>query len=235
VIHEQEFIEKAKVAADDRSGALTRNQIKQAIRQSGLTFEGDHGRAQLTANHRLGEGGKLGVLIGAAGAGKTTLLQPLVSAWQAQGKEVHGIALAWRQADDLTEAGIRKRDTKALSVFSKAVEKEQITLDRNAVVLVDELSLLGTRQGLDLVRLQEKHGFQLVMIGDNQQCQSIEAGGDYRTDPQGVGSGSGAGNPDDRSPADKAGAGGRGRVPGRKRRRCARHEARGSDRRISIR
>lgn len=176
VDHEREFIEKAKAAADDRSGALTRNQIKQAIRQSGLTFKGDHGRAQLNAIHRLGEGGKLGVLIGAAGAGKTTLLQPLVKAWQSSDRHVYGIALAWRQADDLTEAGIRKRDTKALSVFFKAVEKEQIALDRKAVVVVDELSLLGTRQGLELVRLQEKHGFQLVMIGDNRQCQSIEAG-----------------------------------------------------------
>ncbi|GEO42632.1 hypothetical protein SAE02_67800 [Skermanella aerolata] len=174
--HEQEFIEKAKAAADDRSGALSRNQIKQAIRQSGLSFEGDHGRAQLNAIHRLGEGGKLGVLIGAAGAGKTTLMQPLISAWQAHGKQVYGIALAWRQADDLTDAGIHQRDVKALSVFFQAVEKEQITLDRKAVVVVDELSLLGTRQGLELVRLQEKHGFQLAMIGDDRQCQAIEAG-----------------------------------------------------------
>ena len=41
------------------------------------------GQEQLEAIHRLGEGGRLGVLIGAAGIGKTTCLQPLVSAWQA--------------------------------------------------------------------------------------------------------------------------------------------------------
>ena len=53
------------------------------------------------------------MLTGVAGAGKTTLLQPLVDAWQAdtrfsaQGREVIGAAMAWRQADALQDAGIR--------------------------------------------------------------------------------------------------------------------------------
>ena len=95
-------------------------------------------------------------MIGAAGAGKTTLLQPLVSAWQEDQRRVYGIALAWRQADDLIDAGIARQDTKAISVFFKAVEKGDLVLDHKAVVVVDEVSLLGTRQGLDLLRLQDE-------------------------------------------------------------------------------
>ena len=49
-------------------------------------------------------------------------------------------------------------------------------LDRNSVVVVDEVGLLGTRQMLDLLRLQQKTGMQIVMVGDPRQCQSIEAG-----------------------------------------------------------
>ena len=56
------------------------------------------------------------------------------------------------------------------------MEKGTVTLGRQSVVVVDELSLLGTRQGLELLRLQADHGFRLVMIGDDKQCQSIEAG-----------------------------------------------------------
>ena len=173
---EKEFIAKAQTAASDRTNALPADRIAAAVDRSGLDFAGDHGKQQLKAIHDLGEGGKLGVMIGAAGAGKTTLLQPLVSAWQEDGRRVHGIALAWRQADDLIDAGIKREDTKALSVFFKSVEKGDVVLDHKSVVVVDELSLLGTRQGLDLLRLQDEHKFQLVMIGDNKQCSSIEAG-----------------------------------------------------------
>jgi ATP-dependent exoDNAse (exonuclease V) alpha subunit len=49
-------------------------------------------------------------------------------------------------------------------------------LDKNTVVVVDEVSLVGTRQFLDLLKLREERGFQLVAIGDQKQCQSVEAG-----------------------------------------------------------
>lgn len=175
-MQEREFIAKARAASSDTSDALPADSIKAAVERSGLDFTSEHGKQQLAAIHDLGEGGKLGVMIGAAGAGKTTLLQPLVSAWQEGERRVYGIALAWRQADDLIDAGIAREDAKAISVFFKAIEKGDITLDAKAVVVVDEMSLLGTRQALDLLRLQETHGFRLAMIGDDRQCQSIEAG-----------------------------------------------------------
>ena len=61
-------------------------------------------------------------------------------------------------------------------MFFEAVDEGRDRADRKSVVVVDEMSLLGTRQGLDLLRLQDEHGFRLVMIGDDKQCQSIEAG-----------------------------------------------------------
>lgn len=38
------------------------------------------------------------------------------------------------------------------------------------------MGTIGSRQMLDLLRLQERHGFRMVAIGDPKQCQSIEAG-----------------------------------------------------------
>jgi hypothetical protein len=104
------------------------------------------------------------------------LLAPLVDAWTAEGRTVFGAALAWRQSDDLGSAGIKAERLAAMSVFLERAEKQVYRLDRDSVVVVDELGLLGTRQLLELLRLQRQNGFQLVAVGDPKQCQSIEAG-----------------------------------------------------------
>jgi hypothetical protein len=103
------------------------------------------------------------------------LLKPLVRAWSEDGRVVHGIALAWRQSDDLAEAGIEGR-TRAVAAFLKAAERGQIELDPKSVVVVDELGLLGTRQLNDILTLQKRAGFQLIMLGDPKQMQAVEAG-----------------------------------------------------------
>jgi hypothetical protein len=122
----------------------------------------------------LAAGGRLGVAIGVAGAGKSTALAPLVDAWKEDGRQIFGITLAWRQAGDLGAAGIEERA--AVAAFIKRVEGGQYALDRNSVIVVDEVGQLGTRQLLELLRVQQRTGAQIVMVGDPKQCQSIEAG-----------------------------------------------------------
>ena len=51
-----------------------------------------------------------------------------------------------------------------------------MVLDRKAVVVVDELGLLGTRQLNAIMAAQAAKEFQLVMIGDPKQMQAVEAG-----------------------------------------------------------
>ena len=114
--------------------------------------------------------------IAAAGAGKTTALKPLVAAWRDQGRTVYGASLAWRQADDLTSAGIDKSNVKAFSVLLDGVRDGSIRLDRNSVVAVDEWGLIGTWGALRLLRMQERYGFAIVALGDDKQCASVEAG-----------------------------------------------------------
>ena len=111
-----------------------------------------------------------------AGSGKSTLLKPLVRAWQADGRVVHGIALAWRQSDDLAEAGIPAANTRAVAAFLRGLETGAVALDRKSVVVVDEVGLLGTRQLNAIMAAQAERQFQLVMIGDPKQMQAVEAG-----------------------------------------------------------
>lgn len=173
---EAELVQLAQAAAADRSVALSPQAIAAAAARSGYDFTSPHGTRQRAVMDQLGQGGRLAVAIGVAGSGKSTLLGPLVEAWTGEGRTVHGAALAWRQSEDLAGAGIARARLSAMSVFLDRAQKGQIALDRQSVVVVDELGLLGTRQLLDLLRLQRDRGFQLVAVGDPKQCQSIEAG-----------------------------------------------------------
>ena len=183
-VQERELVALATAAAGDRSAVLSPNDIERAVRRrealpleaGGLRFHGAHGEAQREIMDRLGRRGRFAVAIGVAGAGKSALLAPLVDAWREDGRQIYGAALAWRQAEDLADAGIEAKDRAAFAAFLKRAEAGTIALDRNSVVVVDELGLVGTRQMLDLLRLRARHGFQLVAVGDPKQCQSIEAG-----------------------------------------------------------
>jgi hypothetical protein len=174
---ERILVATARAGARDNSAALSRPKIDAAIRAfPEIDFTSDHGRAQRTTLEKLGMGGRVALAIGVAGSGKSTLLKPLVRAWEDDGRTVYGMALAWRQSDDLVDAGIAKANTRAVDPFLNAVAKEKIQLDRNSVVVVDEVGLLGTRQLNTILAAQKKSGFQLVMIGDPKQMQSVEAG-----------------------------------------------------------
>lgn len=173
---EKTLIAIAQEGGRDRSAALAPAKIETAVRAfSDLNFSTEHGQAQRVVIDKLGAGGRIGLAIGVAGSGKTTLLKPLVRAWQNDGRTVYGIALAWRQSDDLAEAGIEGR-TRAVASFLKAVERGRVTLDAEAVVVVDEVGLLGTRQLNDILAVQKRTGVQLVMLGDPKQMQAVEAG-----------------------------------------------------------
>jgi hypothetical protein len=173
---EQAFLRLARQAAEDRSAAIPARLLNAKVSESGLDFSGAHGVAQRSAIDRLGTGGRFAVAIGAAGAGKSAMLKPLVAAWREQGRDVHGASLAWRQADELTDAGIDRRNVKAFSVLIDSLRAGSLKLTGKSVVAVDEWGLLGTRQGLELLRLREEQGFQIVALGDDKQCASIEAG-----------------------------------------------------------
>lgn len=176
VAQEREVVGLAMAATADRSAALPAAALNAAVKRSGMDLSGEHGQAQRAAMEALGRGGRFAVAVGVAGAGKTTLLAPLVEAWTDRGSEVWGVADAWKQATALEGAGITRFRTRALQPFLDGVENGRTVLGPNSVVVVDEVGRVGTRQMLHLLRLQQRDGFQIAAVGDDKQCQSIEAG-----------------------------------------------------------
>ncbi|WP_426960335.1 MobF family relaxase [Muricoccus radiodurans] len=176
VAQERELVGLARAAQADRSDALSPAALAAAVTRSGLDLAGEHGAAQRRAMEALGSGGRFGLAIGVAGAGKTTMLRPLVDAWTGRGSEVWGVADAWRQARALGEAGVEGDRAVALQPFLERVQSGRVTLTPRSVVVLDEVGRVGTRQMLHLLRLQQRDGFRIAAVGDDRQCQSIEAG-----------------------------------------------------------
>ena len=174
---EAEFIALAREAGADRRHALTSAEIAAAVERSGFSYRGRHGDQQRAAIETAGTEGGLSVVLGVAGAGKTTgVLSPLVDAWKARGLEDWGTAQAWRQAKELRSAGIHNLRVRALDPFLTAAHDGRIRLSNKSVVVLDEVGRIGTVQVLDLLRLRQQHGFKLVLAGDDEQGQSIQAG-----------------------------------------------------------
>lgn len=182
-LHEEQeraLVALARAAAADRSAALEEAAIAQAVEavgeRDGLDFSDAHGRAQRAIIDHLGTAGRLAAAIGVAGAGKTTLLAPLVEAWKQDDRDVWGAALAHRASDLLVEAGIPAQSVTALAPFIRRVKKGRIALTARSVVVLDEISQIGTRDLLTLLELREQYGFSIVAVGDPMQSQAIEAG-----------------------------------------------------------
>ena len=185
VEREQALIDLARKAAKNKSAALTVEKIAAAVEvwtskpveNGGLRFDrDDHGRTQRQMIDRIGQDGKLSVLIGVAGSGKSTLLKPLTTAWHTEGRRVFGIALAWKQADAFAGTGVTPQRAQAVRYFLHPKVMERNKLTEKDVVVIDEVGLVGTKDLLELLELRKKVGFGLVMLGDEKQCQSIDAG-----------------------------------------------------------
>jgi phage/plasmid primase-like uncharacterized protein len=187
---EEEVVRLVRAAAADRSGSLTVEEMREAVGRVGVRFQGQTGAEQVETIKKVGQSGRVALFIGAAGVGKSSrVLPPLVDAWKAKNRDVYGISLAWRQANALEEAGIARENTFALTPFLARLAAAELPpedrsnysaafalrLTSESVVVIDELSQIGTREFLDLMKYREKLGFTLVMTGDPLQCASIEA------------------------------------------------------------
>lgn len=183
VLHERqerELIDIIRAARMDSTGNIPAATLDRSIAaldgKGGVNFQSDHGRKQRDGAHALASSGRFGLLLGAAGVGKTSLLAPIVHARQQEGWTTYGVALAWRQARSLRDAGMPKENAKALTAFLYAAKDGRIPLHDKCEVFVDEVSQIGTRQLLELARLQRQYGFSIKIIGDDRQAQSIQAG-----------------------------------------------------------
>jgi hypothetical protein len=133
---------------------------------------------QTAAIRHLLQPEQLSSVVGLAGAGKSTLLSVARAAWERQGYRVHGVALAGKAADELKKAsGI---DSRTLASLETSWHNGYEPVSAGDIVVIDEAGMVGTRQ---MERVAEKLniiGAKLVLVGDPQQLQPIEAGTPFK-------------------------------------------------------
>ena len=129
---------------------------------------------QCTAIHHILNEEQLSIAVGLAGAGKSTLLAAANHAWEKQGRKVIGAALSGKAADGLESAsGIQSR---TLASWELCWKNGHHLLQKGDVLVIDEAGMVGIRQMARFVEEVRKQGAKLVLVGDPEQLQPIQAG-----------------------------------------------------------
>lgn len=133
---------------------------------------------QRTAIEHVAGAERIAAVVGRAGAGKTTMMRAAREAWEAAGYRVVGSALAGKAAEGLEkEAEIVSR---TLSSWELRWNQGRDRLDSKTVFVLDEAGMVSSRQMALFVEAVTKAGAKLVLIGDPEQLQPIEAGAAFR-------------------------------------------------------
>lgn len=134
---------------------------------------------QRSALEHVTEAKGLGVVIGYAGTGKSAMLGVAREAWARAGYRVQGLALSGIAAENLESgSGIASRTIASLE-HQWAQGRE--LLSRDHVLVIDEAGMIGSRQMERVIAEAEKCGAKVVLVGDSEQLQAIEAGAAFRS------------------------------------------------------
>ena len=124
-------------------------------------------------------GGKdIAIVVGYAGTGKSTMLGVAREQWERAGYNVRGAALSGIAAEGLEGgSGIASR-TIASMEYQWGQGRE--LLGSRDVLVIDEAGMIGTRQMERVLSEAERAGAKVVLVGDPEQLQAIEAGAAFR-------------------------------------------------------
>lgn len=169
---EKSLLHRSKVLDGRRGHEIAASRRASALSQTNLSEE------QKTAfKHVTGEG-DLKALVGVAGSGKSTLLSAARQAWEAEGLTVKGAALSGIAAENLGIAsGIKSR---TLASYEYTWKEGRDALTKNDVLVIDEAGMIGTKQLERMLAAADKAHAKVVLVGDPEQLQAIEAGAAFR-------------------------------------------------------
>jgi Ti-type conjugative transfer relaxase TraA len=169
---EHRLLEHGEELAHRADHAVDAKRRTAVLTQHNLSAEQERAVIDITA---LGD---LKALAGVAGSGKSTALAAMRQVWEGEGYTVKGAALAGIAAENLEiAAGIRSR---TLASYELAWSRGRDPLTQRDVLVIDEAGMLGTQQLERVLAVAEKAHAKVVLVGDPEQLQAIEAGAAFR-------------------------------------------------------
>ncbi|PRD43556.1 Ti-type conjugative transfer relaxase TraA [Phyllobacterium phragmitis] len=170
---ESEMVNRARFLARAKSHGV-RRQVLRGISESHSRLSDE----QRVAIGHVASSTRIAAVVGRAGAGKTTMMKAAREAWETAGYRVVGGALAGKAAEGLEkEAGITSR---TLASWELAWQRGRDQIDDKTVFVLDEAGMVASRQMAEIVETVTKAGAKLVLVGDPDQLQPIEAGAAFR-------------------------------------------------------
>ena len=179
MIEVEERLERAAagLAGAGRHGMADpwRERALEQARARGLELTGEQRDA---FRHVTGPAG-LSAVVGYAGSGKSAMLGVAREAWESDGYRVRGAALSGIAAENLEGgAGIASRTLASLE-HQWAQGREQLA--PRDVLVIDEAGMIGTRQLERVLSHASEAGAKVVLVGDPEQLQAIDAGAAFRS------------------------------------------------------
>ena len=172
-------LERASDLMADRARHSVPERMKDMALQSaearGLNLSGE----QRIAFDHITDGRDLASIVGYAGTGKSAMLGVAREAWEEGGYSVRGVALSGIAAENL-EAG-SAIPSRTIASLEHAWARERDLLTSKDVLVIDEAGMIGSRQLERVLSEAEARGAKVVMVGDPEQLQSIEAGAAFRS------------------------------------------------------
>ncbi|MBL0916100.1 MAG: Ti-type conjugative transfer relaxase TraA, partial [Sphingopyxis sp.] len=158
--------ERYRVEEKDRTAALANAEAH------GLALTGEQ---RATFEHVTGEQG-LSVVVGYAGTGKSAMLGVAREAWDA--RDMRCAALSGIAAEGLENgSGIASR---TIASMEHGWSQGREMLGPRDVLVIDEAGMVGTRQMERVLSHAADAGAKVVLVGDPQQLQAMEAGAESR-------------------------------------------------------
>ncbi|ARP68337.1 Ti-type conjugative transfer relaxase TraA (plasmid) [Mesorhizobium sp. WSM1497] len=169
--------------AAERIDLDERHAVSDAHREAALARAAQRGlilsEEQSDALAHITDGRGLGVVVGFAGTGKSAMLGVARQAWAAAGYEVRGAALSGIAAENLESgSGIPSR---TIASMEHGWGQGRDLLTARDVLVIDEAGMVGTRQLERVLSHAADAGAKVVLVGDPQQLQAIEAGAAFRS------------------------------------------------------
>jgi Ti-type conjugative transfer relaxase TraA len=176
-------VEERLHRAAERLGLRTSHTVPEAARERAVERAAARGLVlsdeQRSAFEHVTGRSDLGIVVGYAGTGKSAMLGVAADAFRETGYSVQGLALSGIAAENLEAgSGIPSRTIASLEY---AWGKDRDLLGPRDVLVIDEAGMIGSRQLERVLTEAERRGAKVLLVGDPEQLQSIEAGAAFRS------------------------------------------------------
>jgi hypothetical protein len=171
---ERQLVDGATARAEQRCAVVRPEIVRQVLDRHATA--GDDQAAMVRDLTQGGAG--VAVVVGRAGSGKTWTLGVAREAFELAGYQVHGTAPTGIATVGLAEEGFT--DARTVDRLQLELKQGRAQLDGRSVLVVDEAAMVGTRKLAPLLGHAERAGAKVVLVGDDRQFASIQAGGGFR-------------------------------------------------------